>query len=254
MTAFTIPPKQTIKPLILNSGDSLTVNNGGKSEDVTVNDGAEEQINVGGSSFRTTVNDGGMEFVNGGKADPTKTVIDFTTINGGGVILEHATADHTRINFLASSPLSQMDVKDHSVAKNTIIEGGSLLTGQRGMIVDATSTVENVTFERPGGKGAGLALADPLSVKGFIKGLAVNDFIQFGGTNSGTSVDVKSFQLTNNQHDLTITYNNNQHATFHLTAMQANTTFKLTEGAVESTLTVVKIVGVADVQHDFQIV
>jgi hypothetical protein len=122
------------------------------------------------------------------------------------------------------------------------------------MIVDATSTVENVTFERPGGKGAGLALADPLSVKGFIKGLAVNDFIQFGGTNSGTSVDVKSFQLTNNQHDLTITYNNNQHATFHLTAMQANTTFKLTEGAVESTLTVVKIVGVADVQHDFQIV
>lgn len=254
MTAYTIPPKQTVKPLILNSGDTLTVNATGRSEDVTVNDGATEQVNAGGSSFRTTVNDGGMEFVNGGKLDSTKTVIDFTTINGGGVILDHATADHTRINFLVSSPLSQMDVTNHSVAKNTIIEGGGFLGAQNGLLVDASSTAENVEFVKPGGKGAGLALGDPLnSFKGFIKGLAVGDFIQFGAVGS-SSITVTSFELTNNRHDLTITYGSNQHATYHLIDLQPNTTFQLTQGTIGqshfSDLIVVKTVGIADVNHD----
>ena len=52
------------------------------------------------------------------------------------------------------------------MAKDTIIEGGGFLTGAREITVDATSIVDNVTFERPGGKGAGVALADPLSIKG----------------------------------------------------------------------------------------
>ena len=69
MTAYTIPPNQTKIPLILNAGDTLTVDLRGRSTDVTVNDGATEYVNVGGSSFRTTVNDGGKEFVNGGTAD-----------------------------------------------------------------------------------------------------------------------------------------------------------------------------------------
>ena len=166
MTAYTIPPNQTKIPLILDAGDTLAVDLRGRSTDVTVNNGATESVNVGGSSLRTTVNDGGMEFVNGGTADVDKTVIDYTTINGGGIILNRATADHTRINFLVSSPSSQMDVKNHSVAKDTIIEGGGFLTGARGITVDATSIVDNVTFERPGGKGAGVALADPLSPQG----------------------------------------------------------------------------------------
>ena len=39
-----------------------------------------------------------------------------------------------------------------------------------------------------------------------------------------------SFALTNNRHDLTITYGNNQHVTYHLTDLQANTTFELAHG------------------------
>jgi hypothetical protein len=178
---------------------------------------------------------------------------DFTTINGGGVLLFHSTADHTRINFLISSPFSQMDVRDHSVAKNTIIEGGGLLGAAHALNVDATSIAENVEFVKPGGKGAGLALENPLNFRGFIKGLAVGDFLQLGGTS--TNIDVTSFELSKNQHELTITYNNNQHATYHLTDMQANTTFKLIQGTDAggihfSELTVVKTVGVADAQHD----
>jgi autotransporter passenger strand-loop-strand repeat protein len=249
MTAFTIPPKQTVKPLILNSGDTLTVNAGGRSEDVTVNADATETVN-NGSSFRTTVNDGGKEFVNGGK-------IDFTTLNGGGVILDHATADHTRINFSVLSPFSQMDVSNHSVAKNTIIEGGGILTADHGLLVDATSTAENVTFEKPSGKGATLALGNPQSFTGFIKGLSVGDVLQFGDA-SISSITVSSFQLTNNQHDLTITYNDASHtglhATYHLTDLQPGTTFQLTQGMIGglhlSDLTVVKTVGIADVHHD----
>ncbi len=52
MTAYTIPPNQTKIPLILNAGDTLTVDLRGRSTDVTVNDGATEDVNVGGSSFR----------------------------------------------------------------------------------------------------------------------------------------------------------------------------------------------------------
>jgi autotransporter passenger strand-loop-strand repeat protein len=233
MTAYTIPPAQTKIPLILNNGDTLTVDLRGRSTDVTVNDGASESVNVGGSSFRTTVNDGGMEFVNGGTADVDRTNIDFTTINGGGVILNHAAADHTRVNFLPSAPLSQMDVVNHSVAKNTIIEGGGILPGARGITVDATSIADNVTFERPGGKGAGVGLADPQNLKGVVKGLAVNDYLQFGGLAPGDNVNVTSFTLTNNRHELTITYGNNQHATYHLTDLQANTTFELVHGTGE---------------------
>jgi autotransporter passenger strand-loop-strand repeat protein len=221
MTDYTIPPNQTKVPLILNAGDTLSVYQGGRSTDVTVNDGATEFVEGGGSSFRTTVNEG-QEQVNGGTAD-------ITTINGGSVVLNHATADHTRLNFLALSPFSQLDVKDHSVANNTIIEGGGALAA-RAILVDATSIVDNVTFERPGGKGTGVALADPLSLKGVIKGLAVNDFLQFGGLAAGDNVGVTSFALTNNRHDLTITYGNNQHVTYHLTDLQANTTFKITHG------------------------
>jgi hypothetical protein len=143
-----------------------------------------------------------------------------------------------------------MDLHDHSVAKDTIIEGGGILAA-RAMLVDATSIADNVTFEKPGGKGAGVALANPLSLEGVIKGLAVNDFLRFGGLAPGNNVDVTSFDLTNNRHDLTITYGNNQHATYHLTDLQPNTTFVISHGTGEdgvhfSGLIVVKTVGVAD--------
>jgi autotransporter passenger strand-loop-strand repeat protein len=249
MTDFTIPPKQTVKPLILNKGDTLTVNDGGFSEDVTVNNGATENITKGGLSFRTTVNDGGTENVNGPASRDFGFSIDFTTINGGQVNLTNAQADHTRINFSASSH-SQMDLHGGAVAVNTIIDGGSLQFPA--LVVDATSTVVNLKFENGG--GGAVEVADPHSLQSGISGLKVGNALEFGGVAAGNNINVTSFELTKNQHDLTISYNNGSVASYHLTDMQANTTFQLTHetkaGSEISFLTVVKTVGVADVQHD----
>jgi autotransporter passenger strand-loop-strand repeat protein len=233
MTAITIPPDNT-KPITLQSGDILTVKQGGTSKNVTINDGAEEDIATGGKAINTTVNDGGRLEASG--------TIDQTTINGGGVILTHATADHTTINFSNLFPFSQLDARDHSVVKNIVITGGTLLGTTRGVTIDATSTVENVTFRDSSGKGhAGLALDNPQNVTGFVKGLSVGDFIQFGAVPS-SNIDVTAFEVTK-QNDLIITYNNGLHATYHLRDMQPHTTFQLTqgeEGGVHfSTLTVV---------------
>jgi autotransporter passenger strand-loop-strand repeat protein len=252
MTDYTIPPNNK-EPIDLKSGDILTVNSGGKSTDVTIQDGATEDVNAGGTSFRTTINEGGIENVNHGTTD-------FTTINGGLETLDHSTATNTRLNFSLANPDSQIYALDGSVVKNTIIEGGSIPGHQIGLLVAETSTADNVTFINPGGKfnlGAGFGLDNPLNFKGFIKGLSVGDFIALGGLNSkdSLSIDVTGFKLTNNQHDVTITYNNNQQVTYHLQDMQANTTFEIQHGKDsfghdQSQLIVVKTVGIADVHDD----
>jgi autotransporter passenger strand-loop-strand repeat protein len=223
MATITIPPDNK-NPITLQSGDTLTVNTGGTSKQITINDGATETVNTGGKAINTTVNDGGFLFASG--------TIDQTTLNGGGVILTHATADHTTINFSNLFPFSQLEAHDHSVVKNIVITGGTLLGTSRGVTIDATSTVENVTFRDPSGKGhAGFALDNPQNVTGFIKGLGVGDFIQFGGLSSIT-IDVTAFVVDTKKNDLLITYNDATHtglqATYHLQAMQPNTTFQLT--------------------------
>jgi len=100
-------------------------------------------------------------------------------------------------------------------------------------------------------------MANPTSLQGTIKGLTVNDFLQFGGLAINNSIDVTSFTLTNKQHDLKIFNGTTLLATYHLEGMQAGTTFALSHsnngpfGSEVSTLTVVKAAGVADVaQHD----
>jgi autotransporter passenger strand-loop-strand repeat protein len=247
MATITIPPDNT-QPITLQSGDTLTVNSGGTSKSITINDGATEFVNTGGKAVNTTVNDGGRLEVNGG-------AIDQTTLNGGGVILHHATADHATINFSLAFPFSQLEAHDHSVVKNIVITGGALFGTTRGALFDATSTVENVTFRDPSGKGAaGLGLDNPQNVTGFIKGLGVGDFIQLGGQTM--SIEVTGFELDTKKNDLIITYNDathtGLHATYHVPAMQPHTTFALTQGTVgtnhSSTLTVIaeKTVG----QHD----
>jgi autotransporter passenger strand-loop-strand repeat protein len=245
MTDFTIPPKQTVTPLILNNGDTLTVSAGGRSEDVTVNKGATENITAGGLGVRTTVNDGGKLNVNGPASGDFNFSIDFTTINGGLVNLTHANADHTRINFLASSPFSQMDLHDQAVAVNPIIEGGSLQGAFPALVVDATSRVVNLKFVNGG--GGVVEVADPSSLQSGISGLKVGNALEFGGVAAGNNITVTSFKLTNNQHDLEISYNNASVASYHLTDMQANTTFQISGrdngvgGSHLSVLTVVKL-------------
>src|SRR5262249_10318774 len=139
----------------------------------------------------TTVNELGRELVISG-------VIHHTTINGGFVFLDHATADNTKINFSTLLPNSFFAITDHSVANNTTIAGGGIgPTLIRGMIIDATSKAVNVDFVTPGGLGEGVSMANPTSLQGTIKGLTVNDFLQFGGLAINNSIDVTSFTLTN---------------------------------------------------------
>ena len=61
------------------------------------------------------------------------------------------------------------------------------------------------------------------------------------------------FELTNNRHDLTITYGNNQHVTYHLTDLQANATFELVHGTEDgsqfSDLVVIKAPAPAALAH-----
>ena len=79
------------------------------------------------------------------------------------------------------------------MVKNIVITGGTLLGTSRGVAIDATSTVEDVTFRDPSGKGhAGLALDNPQNLTGFIKGLGVGDFFQFGLLQS---IRVTGFEL-----------------------------------------------------------
>jgi autotransporter passenger strand-loop-strand repeat protein len=214
----------------LQSGDTLTVNQGGTSKSITINDEATETVNTGGRAVNTTVNDGGTLNVQGG-------AIDQTTINGGTVFLQHGTADHTTLNFSFAFPTSELDAHNGSVVKNIVITGGSLLSAQHGLLLDATSTVENITFREPNGKstgGAGLGLENPQNVTGNIQGLGVGDFIQFGGLQSTSpTITVTGFEVTT-KNDLIITYNDathtGLHATYHLQAMQPHTTFQLTQG------------------------
>jgi hypothetical protein len=105
-----------------------------------------------------------------------------------------------------------MDLHNDAVAKNTIIEGGGIFPqATRAILVDQGSTLDNLTFEGPGGKGAGVLLGDPLGLKGVVKGLAVNDYLSFGGLAASDNVNVTGFTLSNDRHDLTITYGNDQH-------------------------------------------
>jgi fibronectin-binding autotransporter adhesin len=76
-TTFTAPPDQ--HGLILNAGDILDVNKGGKAFDTTINDGGVVNVNDGGRAESTTVNSGGVENINKGG-------FGGATINAGGVV------------------------------------------------------------------------------------------------------------------------------------------------------------------------
>lgn len=130
MTTYTLPGDEKKIPKDLLDGDILNVNANGTSHNITIHDMATENVNRGGKSDHTTILEGGMEIVQGGGSPVTSTTIDQTTINGGGLLIFHATADHTKLNFSISFPLSEFDIRDGSVAKHTVIAGGGFLGSQ----------------------------------------------------------------------------------------------------------------------------
>jgi autotransporter passenger strand-loop-strand repeat protein len=223
MTHYTIPPPQTQPRITLHFGDTLTVNSGGRSHDITIDDGGKEIVNAGGSSLLTTINDGGEEEVTNG------SIVD-TTINGGQLSVFHTTATNTTLNAFGSFESG----RDGSTFTNTVIENG-------GLLLDPTSTAVNVTF-RPTAfpfVDARLGLGNPQHFSGVITGLAVKDSLQFGdGINP---IDVTDFHLTNSNTKLTIDYNNGLHMTYSLANMQPDTTFKL-EHNEKADVSILKVV------------
>ena len=130
---------------------------------LTILDGAEEVVGKGGTSDVTTINEGGSEQVYG--------AANLTTINNGQLVLfDHATANQTKLNGY----FSHFYVFKGSTATNTVIQNGSL-------IADATSTIDNVTFQKSADKfvldGAGVKISE---LKGTISGLSLAIFFSSG--------------------------------------------------------------------------
>ncbi len=83
MTNYVLPPDNT-SPIVLHSGDTLTVKTGGVSHNVTVLNGGIDTVLTGGRADLTTINDGGIANFAGHA--------DLTTINGG--VLNVASGGH----------------------------------------------------------------------------------------------------------------------------------------------------------------
>ena len=208
MTTYTLPGDEKILPQVLTAGDTLIVNFGGTSVNEVLN-GAAERVEQGGTSYGTTVNNDGELLFNGGTANLTTVndggfaqvsggTIDQTTINGGDVVLlNHSTAANTQLNFLPGSPFSLLEVKERSTAINTFIDAKNIVgnAGFRAVNVDATSTLDTVTFVNPSKVIAGVGVENPLSLTGSINNLDVLDFLQFGGLAPGNDVIVSQFPV-----------------------------------------------------------
>ena len=133
MAEYNIPPDNT-SPITLHPGDRLDVDNHGTSHNVTILDDAGEIVGKGGTSDVTTINEGGREQVYG--------TANLTTINNGQLdLLDGATANQTKLNGY----FSHFYLFKGSTATNTVIQNGSL-------IADATSTIDNVTFQKSADK------------------------------------------------------------------------------------------------------
>jgi hypothetical protein len=109
-------------------------------------------------------------------------------------------------NTLLSSVGSEFDAFNGSDVQSTIIQNGSLL-------VDATSTVETVTFRTPDAEGTAiLGLENPTSLKTAITSMQIGDVIKLGGLGTEPSPGVVVTKVTKPRptDPLTITYDYGQ--------------------------------------------
>ena len=118
MTNYVLPPDNT-SPIVLQSGDTLTVKTGATSHNITVLNGGKETVLSGGHADLTTINDGGVANV-AGRAD-------LTTINGGE--LDVASGGHvlrTTINAHGVENLSGefVDTMVQKTGIENVLSGG----------------------------------------------------------------------------------------------------------------------------------
>ena len=197
MTTYTAPPNQN--NLVLNNGDTLNVDASGQAFN-TMNNGGVENVYSGGTDSGATINSGGgsngLEYVYGNATD--------TTINSGlEFVVSGGTATHITINSGSALWVA-------GVAVDTTINSGGL----EQILGDGLSSV--VTF---GGPNAILFVAgEPSALIGTISNWQVGDRIEFDATLTGVSQSGNT---------LTVTWGDNQTATYTLVGQQPNTEVKL---------------------------
>jgi autotransporter passenger strand-loop-strand repeat protein len=136
-TTFTAPPNQS--DLVLNSGDILNVNSGGRASHTTINAGGIENVNGGGIAVSTEIGPHGILNINsGGEASRTH-------IESEGILNVNVGGSATGTALLP-----------HSVEKVFGEELGPLLTGDAIEIVEHGGFTSGVIFT-----GGTLVLADP---------------------------------------------------------------------------------------------
>ena len=130
MTTYTAPPDRS--GLVLNSGDILNVNAGGRSNFTTVNNGGIE--NVYGDSHATTVDHGGVQNVFGRSVE--------TEIDKGGVenVQSGGLAVRTYIPVLLDAAASDQSIDD--VVERSGCRSGrapQLVAGYRAVLKDRSA-------------------------------------------------------------------------------------------------------------------
>jgi autotransporter passenger strand-loop-strand repeat protein len=254
MTTYTAPPDQYL--LVLNAGDTLIVDAGGKANDTTINPQAFEQVESGGTSnhtmiFGTATTTGYLEVEVGGTANTTQInsgglqgvfgTANDTTINSGGTenVVRLGTANDTTINGGG-----RQDVAGTATSNDTTINNGGVevvfgghahnTTINSGGVEKVLSGAEadGVIFGQP---NATLDLFTPSGLTGTIENWQAGDVIDFLNTN------VTSVHLTGNT--LSVTYGT-QTANYTLSGQQPGTEFKLqSDGHGGTELTLVPATG-----------
>jgi autotransporter passenger strand-loop-strand repeat protein len=216
METYFAPPDRF--DLVLNSGDTLVIDDDGHAYNTTINSGGVENVRDGGLTNHTTIHSGGVLNVNDGAGASETTIAggvenvyagafdQSSTINSGGILNVHGGGvGETTINSGGEEI-----VYDGGIGFATINSGGRV-------IVDG-GTADGVTF---GGPQAKLELANPSGLVGTISNWHVGDVIDFLNT-AATSVQENAAHTT-----LTVTYGTNETASYSLAGQQANTEFKL---------------------------
>ncbi len=215
MTTYTAPPTQN--QLVLNSGDTLNVGVNGLAFDTT-NNGGVENVASGGTDVGATINGASL---GGGRENVYGVATDTTIDLGLEIVAPGGTATHTTVNHGGQQWV-------YGVAVDTTINNG-------GIEQVLSGTADNVTF---GGPHAILALVGkPSGLIGAISNWQVGDAIEFLNTVVTSVHETRS--------TLTVTWGDNQKATYMLAGQQANTEFKLqSNGHGGTDLILTPVVGV----------
>lgn len=213
---YTAPPNQL--HLVLNPGEILYVQDQGLAYGTT-NDGGAVRVDAG-TIVGTTINSGAVSV-------PSGVAIN-TTINGG-VLLCFTGGRSISATVNASG---RLEVHQGLVLDTTINKNGLLLVADDTLALETTiasgvgflqfegGTANNITFGDP---SAGLYISgSPTLLTGTIKNWQVGNVIQFA------DAAITAVGQTGNK--LTLTFSNDQTASYLLAGQQAGTEFKFESG------------------------